>query len=129
MSYVYYNPNPKSNRVGDCVIRAITKALESDWDKIYLDICLEGLELKDMPSSDVVWGSYLHRNGFRRSVIPNDCPNCYTIRDFSFDHPNGTYILVTSERNHIVCVKDGNVYDTFDSSEEVPIYYWRRELY
>lgn len=127
MSYVYYNPNPKNNRVGDCVIRAITKALNSNWNDIYLDIVAEGFEEKDMPSSDNVWGRYLFKKGFRRNVIPNDCPDCYTIRDFSYDHPHGTYILVTSERNHIVCMDNGTVYDTFDSLNEVPVYYWRRE--
>lgn len=128
MSYRYYNANPDKKHVGDCVIRAITKALSQAWEPTYIDICMEGLIIHDMPSSDNVWGSYLYKKGFRRSIIPNDCPLCYTIRDFSNDHPSGTYILVTSDRDHIVCVKDGDVFDTFDSSDEVPIYYWRKEV-
>lgn len=128
MSYVYYNPNPEQKHVGDCVIRAISKALSQEWETTYLDVCMTGLALHDMPSSDYVWGSYLHDKGYRRNVIPNDCPDCYTIRDFAYDHPNGTYILATSDRSHIVCVSFGNVYDTFDSSDEVPIYYWRKEI-
>lgn len=128
MAYVYYNPNPKGKKVGDCVIRAISKTLSQEWDTTYLDICMKGLEISDMPSSDNVWGSYLYSKGFRRNVIPNDCPDCYTIENFATDHPNGAYILVTSDRNHIVTVEDGDVYDTYDSSDEVPIYYWRKEL-
>lgn len=127
MSYIYYNPNPELKHVGDCVIRAISKALSQDWESTYIDVCMKGLGIHDMPSSDNVWGSYLFDKGFRRSIIPNDCPQCYTIRDFSYDHPNGTYILATSDRNHIVCVKNGDVFDTYDSSDEVPIYFWRKE--
>ena len=36
MPWQYYNPNPKDNLVGDCVIRALTLALNEDWDKTYL---------------------------------------------------------------------------------------------
>ena len=126
--YKYFNANPEMKHVGDCVIRAISKALNQDWKTTYWDICMEGLHIHDMPSSDNVWGSYLYKKGFRRNVIPNDCPLCYTIRDFAYDHPHGTYILATNDRSHIVCVKDGDVFDTYDSSDEVPIYFWRKEL-
>lgn len=30
MPWQYYNPNPKDNLVGDCVIRALTLALNED---------------------------------------------------------------------------------------------------
>lgn len=30
MSFVYYNPNPQGKLVGDCVIRALSKALDLD---------------------------------------------------------------------------------------------------
>jgi hypothetical protein len=128
MSYVYYNPNPKGLRVGDCVIRALCKALDKDWDTVFVDLMLEGLALKDMPSSDYVWGSYLYKNGFRRNVIPNDCPNCYSVSDFAYDHPKGLYLLMTSDHDHILAVDNGSIFDTFDSSDEVPVYYWRKEL-
>ena len=36
MAYVFYNPNPKNRRVGDCSVRAISKALGSDWQDAYI---------------------------------------------------------------------------------------------
>lgn len=30
MNFIQYNPNPRGNRVGDCVIRAISKATGRD---------------------------------------------------------------------------------------------------
>ena len=36
--FIESNPNPNNSRVGDCVIRAIAKAENASWDKIYLDL-------------------------------------------------------------------------------------------
>ena len=121
----FCNVNPMSLLVGDCVVRAISLATERDWDTVYLGIATKGYEMKDMPSSNAVWGAYLKHEGFRRYVIPNECPDCYTIEDFCMDHPTGTYILATG--THAVCVKDGDHYDTWDSGREVPVFYFKKE--
>ena len=81
--------------------------------------------LHDIPSSNDVWSSYLSTRGFKRYVIPSNCPDCYTIREFVEDYPQGTYILATG--THVIAVKDGNYYDTWDSGDEMPIYYWKKE--
>lgn len=122
--YVEYNPNPKQKRVGDCVIRAICKATEQEWEKVYIQLCLQGLKMSDMPSSNSVWGSYLKSRGFLQVTIPNTCPDCYTIKDFCEEHPQGVYVLGTG--NHACCIKDGCLYDAWDSSQETPVYYFRR---
>ena len=31
--WVKYNPNPAGRQVGDCAVRALTKALNIDWDQ------------------------------------------------------------------------------------------------
>lgn len=118
-----YNPNPFGRHVGDCVIRAISKALNQTWDETYAGVALQGFIEKNMPSGNVIWGDYLKRKGFTRNVIPNDYEN-YTVEDFAKDHPRGTYILALSE--HVVCVKNGIIYDTWKSGKEIPLYYWER---
>lgn len=125
MSYVNYNPNPVRKLVGDCVIRAVSKTLNKDWEDAYLDIVMKGYMMHDMPSSNDVWGTYLYENGFRRYVIPDTCPNCYTVQDFVTDNPDLTGILATG--THVIAVANGNYYDTWDSGNEIPIYYWRKE--
>ena len=122
MSYIYFNPNPMGKRVGDCVIRAISKLTGRDWESTYLGIMTAGFELCDMPSSNNVWAAYLKRLGYRRNVIPDTCPNCYTVRDFCLDNPHGIFLLATG--SHVVTVVDGDYYDAWDSGDEVPIYYW-----
>ena len=125
MAYVYYNPNPAGKIVGDCSVRAVSKALDVDWDTAYVMITAKAFAMHDMPSSDAVWGSVLRQNGFSRSVIPNNCPDCYTAKDFSRDHPKGVYVLGFGR--HVATIVDGNLFDSWDSSNETPIYFWYRK--
>ena len=120
-----YNANPANKNTIDCTIRAISTATGKSWRSVFAGICAEGFESFDMPSSNAVWGRYLRKNGYTRMIIPNTCPDCYTIADFCNDHPYGTYILATG--THVVAVIDGNYYDTWDSGNEIPIFYWQKE--
>ena len=72
--------------------------------------------------SNAVFGSILRQHGFKRAIIPNDCPDCYTVRDFCYDHPSGIYVVGSD--THVVAVVDGAYIDTFDSGSLTPVYYW-----
>ena len=120
-----HNENPGGRNVGDCTVRAISTALGQDWETTYIGLALQGYLIGDMPSANHVWGAYLREKGFRRAVIPDECQDCYTVADFAAEHPDGTYILALS--GHVVCVRDGNYFDTWDSGGEVPLYYWHKE--
>ena len=120
-----YNPSPTGRRVGDCAVRAIAKALDIDWEQAYAKIAIDGFLMGDMPSSDSVWGAVLRQNGFSRSVIPNNCPDCYTAEDFCRDNPKGTFVLGFG--GHVATVKDGVLYDSWDSSKEIPQFVWYRK--
>lgn len=126
MSYEYYNENPAGRSTGDCVIRAVSKALGQTWDETYVGLCLEGYHQKDWGSADAVWGPYLRRNGFRRYLIPDDGLGDYTVSDFAADHSNGTFIL-SMPGKHVVTVVDGEIWDSWDSGNEVPSFYWCKE--
>jgi hypothetical protein len=123
--WVKYNPNPKKKGVGDCTVRAVTKATGQSWEEAYSGMAIQGFLFADMPSANNVWGSYLKRNGFTRNIIPNTCPDCYTAEDFCRDHPIGTFVLAFD--GHVATVHDGDLYDSWDSSMEVPIYYFSKE--
>lgn len=119
--WVEYNANPNASRVGDCVVRAISKATNQSWEDTYIQICDEGLQLYDMPSANHVWGAYLERMGFTRKMVPEFC----NVRCFCRNHPKGSYVLAIS--GHVVSCVDGDYYDTWDSGDEIPIYYWEKE--
>ena len=125
MSWTYYNPSPTGRNVGDCAIRAVAKALGTDWETAYALIASAGFQMGDMPSSNSVWGAVLRQNGFYRSAIPNTCPDCYTAEDFCRDHPSGTFVLGFG--NHVATVQDGHLFDSWDSTKEIPQYYWHKK--
>lgn len=123
--WINYNPNPAGRSVGDCAVRAVARALDTDWETAYDMISENGRDMGDMPSSDSVWGATLRQNGFYRMAIPNMCPDCYTAADFAFDNPDGVYVLGFG--GHVATVVDGNIYDSWDSSREIPVYVWYRK--
>lgn len=120
--FKYYNPNPKRYQVGDCAVRALTLALNKSWDDVHHEICDTSFEMCNMPSSNAVWGVVLRRHGFRCYAMPYDLPEFYTVADFARDNPRGVFVLCLS--SHVVTVIDGDWYDTWDSSSEIPIYYF-----
>lgn len=124
--YISYNPNPQNNNVGDCVVRAISKIIGNSWKRTYIELAIQGFMMSDMPSANHVWGAYLHSKGFRRYTIPDYCPDCYTVKNFADDNQHGEFILSTGK--HIIAVIDGNYFDTWDSGDEIPVYYWHKEV-
>ena len=124
--YSYFNPNPiKNKRVGDCVIRSISKALNQSWEETYIELCLLGYIMGDLPSSNRVWDSYLNTQGFTRHIVSAECLDCYTINDFCKEYPQGTFVIGTG--THCVAIEDGCIFDTWNSGDETPIYFYRKE--
>ena len=121
----YTNLNPAGRVVGDCAVRAIAIALGMSWEDAFARIAANAYAMGDMPSADSVWGSVLRQEGFSREAIPNTCPFCYTAEDFADDHPEGTFVLGFG--GHVATVRDGVIYDSWDSSNEVPVYFWHRK--
>lgn len=119
-----FNPNPCGRSIGDCAVRAVCAALDVSWDEAYSLLCREGRLQCDMPSADHVWGAVLDTFGFEREAIPAGYPHGYTAEQFCEDHPWGVYVLAFG--GHVACVRDGVVMDSWDSSREVPAYYYRR---
>lgn len=120
-----YNPNPVGSKTIDCVIRAIVMATGESWEHVYMQLTVEGYKRGTWGCVNHVWGALLRRMGFKRAFVQDDCESCYTVEDFAQEHPHGTYVLAVS--GHVVCVKDGYYYDSWDSGNEIPIYYWCKE--
>ena len=121
--FIFYNPNPSNKSVGDCVVRAVSKALNIDWYDSYGLLCERGRIMNDMPNANAVWGDLLKTYGFKKFMTPNSCPNCYTVLDFCIDHPRGKYVLATG--SHVLTCEDGFYFDSWDSGFEPIIYYYK----
>ena len=123
--WIEWNPNPAGRRVGDCAVRAVAKALNTDWETAYTLMSDAGYAMGDMPSADSVWGATLRQHGFYRKAISDSCPDCYTAEDFCRDNPIGTFVLGFG--GHVATVKNGNLYDSWNSSNEIPQFVWYRK--
>lgn len=124
--YSYYNPQPYGKSVGDCAIRALSKALGQTWEQTYTGLALQGFLRGDLPNCDQVWGKYLYDRGFQRHFIPDDGVGAYTVSDFTSDHPHGIYVL-SMPGQHVLTVVDGKYFDSWDSGMETPSYYFSKE--
>lgn len=125
MAWKYYNPNPTGRSVGDCAVRAVAAALGVDWEEAFELLAENAYQMGDLPSADSVIGSVLRENHFYRMAIPNSCPDCYTAADFARENPEGTFVLGFG--GHVCTVKDGAIWDSWDSSREIPQFVWYRK--
>lgn len=123
--YRYFNSNPVAAREQDCAIRAVSAALGISWDEAFDLIAYNAKQMGATMNNNAAWGGVLRQHGFKKRIIPNSCPDCYSASDFCYDHPEGVYVLGFDM--HTAAVIDGTLLDTWNSSEEIPTYYWSRE--
>lgn len=124
MGYIQLNENPHGILVDDCVIRAIATATGRSWDDVYLDLMIEGYEHKNWGNFNAIWWNYLIKKGYKRFLIPDTCPMCYTLKDFVKEHPHGVYIV--GDGRHTVAVVNSYYMDTFNSGNMSVLYYFTK---
>ena len=104
--YRYYNANALNKYEDDCVIRAISCATNKSWDYVY-DY------LSDIAQYE---GTLLDKREFVRNYLDRTYKRLNgiygTVGQVSGMFPNNT--LLITMRGHIVCSKNGVIYDTFD---------------
>lgn len=117
------NPNPEKRIVPDCVIRAIGIALNKPWLEVSDGLYEIARSRYSITSDDHIWGRYLYERGYLPFLLPESCPECITIKAFSRMFPRGTYVIGTGY--HAVAVVNGNYFDTWDSGNEVPTFFFK----
>lgn len=119
--YIHFNGNPCGLSIGDCVIRAISIVTGFSRHKVYAGLCLQGYPCTIWGNSNAVWADYLKYLGFKRySVIGR-----IAVGEFAEQHKSGRYVLGTG--SHAVAVVDGDIIDSWDSSQEIVQYYFAKE--
>lgn len=120
--YQFYQPNEKDkkNKYGDCTIRALSKALGLSWLEAFdveIPFCrkYQCSNIFDTPIQ--IRKNIMEELGFRYTGISNSYGSKRpTVLEFAKNHPTGTYILQVS--HHVVTVKNGMYYDTWDSGRK-----------
>ena len=124
--WVKFNGNPCGRyEVGDCTIRALSLAIDVDWDTAFWMLAESANNMCDVISGNAVLAAVLRKYGFYKKIIPDYLPPDYTAEDFCKDNPNGVFVLGFG--NHVSCVIDGIIYDSWDSSKNFPQYYFYRK--
>lgn len=114
--YQYYNANAINKFTDDCVIRALSVATNKSWDEVYdylSDIAQYEGTLFDKRDFVI---NYLDRTYKRLNGIQG------FVGEISAMFPNST-LLITMP-SHIVCSKQGVIYDTFDCRDKWAEYVW-----
>ena len=120
--FIKFNDNPCGKTTGDCVIRAISIVENKPWRKVYLALCVEGYDECTFGDDNKTWEKYLNSLGYRRFNLPNT-PG-YKLSTFADSHKEGKYIVGTG--THAVAVVNGDIIDTWDCSDEAPLYYFTK---
>jgi hypothetical protein len=122
--FIFHNENPRGLlRSNDCVIRAIAKATGKDWDEVFEQLAIIGLELKDVVNSKPVYDKYLQQLGYLMQKQPRKSNNTkYTAAEFAKKFNKGRYVI--SLAHHLSVVVDGKIYDTWNCSEKSVGNYW-----
>ena len=126
-NYKYYQPNKKDikDRYGDCVIRALTKALNMEWLEVFDEMQPLSREMQVPFNCKPCYEPYILSKGFTYHGISNaKGTKRPTVDRFAKDHPKGTYILRVA--NHLVAVQDGQYFDTWDSGYKSLYGYWEK---
>lgn len=125
-TFTYYNANPKNKLTTDCVVRAICTALNQSYEHTLRE--LMEVQIKTGYSFNDVkgFGKYLESKGFEKQKQPRKADNTkYTGKEFV---KMFTGVCVANiGGNHTVCIKNGKVHDTWDSTDGCIGNYWIKQ--
>lgn len=122
-TFMYYNANPKGRITCDCVVRAICTALDKSYNEILKEMfemaIKTGYEYTDKKCID----KYLQSKGWVKMKQPRKSNNTkYTGEEFCKIFKETCVANIGG--HHIVCIKDGKVYDTWNSTDGCIGNYW-----
>lgn len=137
----YYNANDRGSNVGDCVKRSMSLAFDLPYAEIskLLNQKTREISYGTIPwNSERIYPKVIEDLGGpshpTRKPEYRDKNNGVTLEQFVDESadPNGIYLVLTSKKpgeaaNHIVCVRQGVIYDSWDSRDQYVSGYYKIE--
>lgn len=112
-----YNPNPQNKNVGDCSLRAYCVAFGITWEDAFDESSATAKSMALMMDTHKTCEAVLTNHGY---VIDDKFKKSkrkdLTVNEFAMTHPYGIYFLHT--HGHLLCVKDGEYWDSWDSGDK-----------
>jgi len=134
--FTFENVNPKNKRTGDCVVRAISKAMNKPWHEVIDEMIPYMHKYCSLLNEPTLFTRYLEDQGFRRMKQPRKFDNTkYTGKDF-VNYLNDNYylenrrIVANIGWHHTTCFvdeDDGRGYtchDIWDPTDKTIGNYW-----
>ena len=132
---VSYNANERGKNVGDCVKRSLSLATDTSYSDIGKELMKKVKEIYPRSYSQGQDGLWKRSNVYDKVIEAHggtkhkheEVDGIITLEDFVDNvlPKKGTFLITTGSKpgthNHIVCVIDGKVYDSWDSRNE---YVW-----
>lgn len=125
-----YNANTRDSNVGDCVKRSLSVAFRMDYDEVSRELnrIKRDIGANAFNNLRVVDQFLGHRNTTAWTTIQaGERP---TVEVFADEHSIGTFLLLSGDpkesqfrgiTNHMICIVDGVIYDSWDSRNEVVV--------
>lgn len=147
-TFHYLNINPLERKTSDCVIRAISVAMKTDYNQVLLDLVEIQMETGYSINDVKCYGKYLKRRGWIRHSQPKKSNGhkytgsefCIRLTEIARIEPCGSTkydsIIAHIGSHHIVCITHNNCYneennyrvcDTWDSTRNCIGIYWTLE--
>lgn len=130
-----YNANPKNKVTSDCVIRALSTAMERPYNEVYEELFKFSLKCGLMLNDPKCYDKYLQEQGWRKHKQPRKTDNtkytgvewCKYLQD-GYDYVIGELkpMIAHIGGHHIVAIIDGKVYDTWNSTLGAIGNYWTK---
>lgn len=121
MTFKQYNHNPSGKKVGDCVIRAIGKALGVSWERVFEDLTNIAREKKSVLNCPDVYTEYLKIYQTIPVKYGEEIKKRYIVKDIC--SWKGTYVITLA--NHLTCIVDGINYDLWDCGKKSAYKIWK----
>lgn len=129
---IKYNANDRGSRVGDCVKRSLSLAFDIPYNEVQKelnaitrDVNGTGRKIYDYHDA-IVFSKFIHHRGkkFEKASVIDEYNT--PLKIFAEDYPEGTYLILTGDpknasgpQNHMVAVIDGDIYDSWDSTNQL----------
>lgn len=139
-TFHYHNQNPKNRITADCVVRAVSTAIEIPYTQVVMELaqmqCSTGYDSSDAKLYD----KYLQSKGWVKCSQPRKLENTkYTGEEFCRELQEGTSfnfrgvscnidsrIVANIGGHHTVAIINGKVWDIWDSTDGCIGNYWVR---
>lgn len=119
------NVNPKGRRTGDCVVRALTVALNKSYEEVFDRLVAIAKQSCYTPNDKHTYEKLLAEEGFAKAKQPRKADNTkYTVSEIRL--LTNRRKVVISVANHLTVVSDGVLVDTWNCSRKtIGNYYYK----